>query len=103
MRKDIREITNVDCPPEARGQGYATAMLKAICKEADTKRMILMLTVEPFGTNPPLDKARLLEWYTTSFDFNAIQAEPLILARMFNPFPDTGLTENFGKILIESI
>jgi len=101
MRKDIREISKVQCPPEARGQGMATAMLQAICKEADSKRMILMLTVEPYGEDAPLTKAQLLEWYTTTFDFNVIQQQPLILARMFNPFPESGLTEKIGQIITE--
>lgn len=81
----------------------ATELMKSICKEADTKRMILLLTVGPYGDNPPMSKGQLLEWYSATFDFNTIQAEPLILARMFNPFPESGLTEKIGQIIVEGI
>lgn len=103
MQKDVREIVEVYTDPLRRGQGDATKMLHQICKEADAKRMVLMLTVEPFSENQALSKDQLLEWYTTTFDFNTIQAEPLILARMFNPFPESGLTEKMGQIITEGI
>jgi len=100
MRKDIREISRLECKPEYRGRGNATALLESICKEADAKKMILMLTVEPFDDSP-MTKEQLADWYGTTFNFNPIQLEPLILARMFNPFPESGLTENIGQIITE--
>jgi N-acetylglutamate synthase-like GNAT family acetyltransferase len=103
MRKDIREISKLQCDPEQQGQGHATELLRDICKEADTKRMVLMLTVEPYGNSAPLTKDQLADWYGTTFDFNPIQQEPLILARMFNPFPESGLTEKIGQIITEGI
>lgn len=81
----------------------ATELLKSICKEADAKRMVLMLTVDPYGIAPPMTKAQLLEWYITTFDFITIQQTPLILARMFNPFPESGLTEKISQIITEGI
>lgn len=103
MRKDIREISKLECAPQSRGMGLATELMTAVCKEADAKRMILMLTVGPYGEDAPMTKEQLLEWYSTTFDFNTIQAEPLILARMFNPFPESGLTEKIGQIITEGI
>lgn len=102
MRKEIREVIKVYCPPGERGQGHATELLKAVCKEADSKRMILLMTVGPFADGP-LSKEKLADWYETTFDFQAIQQEPLILARMFNPFPESGLTEKIGTIITEGI
>ena len=102
MRKDIREISKLECVPSARRGGNATALMKSICEEADAKRMILVLTVNPYGDSP-LSKARLLEWYCETFDFNTIQEVPLILVRQFNPFPKSGLTEKIGQIITEGI
>lgn len=92
MRKDIREISQVECKITERGQGHATKLLDDICREADAKRMILVLSVEPFGDIPPLSKEQLQEWYCTSFDFNILQEQPLMLVRMFNPFPESKMT-----------
>lgn len=103
MRKDIREISKVYTDPDQRGQGHATELLKAVCKEADSKKMVLLLTVEPYGDNPSLTKDQLHEWYGTTFDFHPIQEVPLILVRQFNPFPESGLTEKIGQIITEGI
>lgn len=101
MRKDIREISRLECDPEERNKGHATELMKMICREADTKKMILVLTAEPYGEDPPLSVERLADWYGTTFDFNPIQREPLLLARMFNPFPESGLTDKIGSIITE--
>lgn len=101
MNKDIREISKVYTEPGERGKGDATALMKALCKEADSKKMILVLVVDPFGEEPPLSKAKLADWYGATFDFNTIQANPHIMARMFNPFPESGLTEKIGQIITE--
>lgn len=103
MRKDIREISKLITDPDQRGKGHATQLLKDICADADKRRMILVLTVEPYGDAPPMTKNQLAEWYGTTFDFNPIQEKPLILARMFNPFPESGLTEKIGQIITEGI
>lgn len=103
MRKDVREISQLECLPEGRRLGNATELLTNICKEADSKKMILMLTVEPFGDGPQMTKEQLMEWYESTFGFLVIQAEPLILARMSNPSPKSGLTEKIGQIIIEGI
>jgi hypothetical protein len=101
MYKDVREISQLQCEIESRGKGDATELMKILCKEADSKKMILVLTVDPFGDTPPLSKTQLIEWYGTTFDFNTIQTEPHMMARMFNPFPESGLTEKIGQIITE--
>ena len=100
MQKDIREISQVYCEIDKRSLGHATEMLKAICKEADSKRMILVLSVGLYGV-PGLTVEQLTEWYSTAFDFHVLQQEPLMLVRMFNPFPESGLTEKVGQIITE--
>lgn len=102
MHKDVREISKLYCDPAERGKGDATMLLKAICKEADAKKMVLVLVVDPYGDNPPLSKEDLSNWYGSTFDFNTIQANPHIMARMFNPFPESDLAKKVvGQILTE--
>lgn len=84
LKRDLREITNVYCDPDSRNQGLASQLMESICKEADAKRMVLILTVDPYGKGG-LDKKQLEAWYCNRFYFNPIQQEPLLLARV--PFP----------------
>lgn len=102
MRKDIREVSKLECVVAERRQGHATELMRVICKEADAKRMILLLTVGGFGEDPPLDAGQLTDWYA-SFDFNVLQQEPLMLVRMFNPFPELSLTKQVGQIITEGL
>lgn len=46
MRDGMRELISVFTPPEDRRKGYATALLKAVCEEADATAMVLLLTAE---------------------------------------------------------
>jgi len=103
MRKDIREVIKVFCEPDARHRGDATALLEEVCREADAKRMILMISVGPYGDAPPLSKAALVQWYSETFDFRPIQAEPLIMARMFNTLRKPVLAEKVSLIITEGI
>lgn len=102
MRKDIRELSKLECKITERGQGHATELMESICKEADSKRMILVLTVGAFGDDAPMNAEQLADWYAT-FDFNTLQKEPLMLVRMFNPFPESGLTAKIGQIITEGL
>lgn len=88
MNKDVREISKLYCDPSERGKGDATELMKNLCKEADSKKMVLVLVVDPYGDDAPLNKEALANWYGATFDFNTIQANPHIMARMFNPFPE---------------
>lgn len=103
MRKDIREITKVFCAPEARHRGDATALLEEVCREADSKKMVLVLMPKPFGEETPLSAERLAQWYTKAFNFHPIQAEPLIMARMFQPYRKPVLAEKISQIITEGI
>lgn len=103
MRKDIREISKLYCSPEARHRGDATALLESICRQADEKKMVLMLVPEAYGDEPPLPTAFLTEWYERTFNFRPIQAEPLILARMYDPYRKPVLAEKIGQIITEGI
>jgi predicted GNAT family acetyltransferase len=81
MFKDVREIIKVHVPTELRGQGLATKLLESVCKEADTKKMILVITVDPYDDSP-MTKEQLANWYGSTFEFQVIQQEPLMMARM---------------------
>lgn len=85
LKKDLREITHVWCDPASRNQGIASLLMQQVCDEADAKRMVLVLTADPYGEDPSLTKEKLASWYCNKFFFNPIQQEPLILARA--PFP----------------
>ncbi len=101
MRPHVREISSLTCEPDQRGKGYATRLLQEICDDADTRRMVLVMTVEPYGDEPALTEAQLVEWYTTGFDFNHLQYEPLMLVRMFNPYPESKIAAKIGQIITE--
>lgn len=101
MHKDVREIINLHCDPIHRGSGHATTLLEQVCAEADAKRMVLVLSVEPFGDDAPLTKSQLVKWYCNKFDFNPIQQEPLMLARMWDPFAKPVLANKISQIITE--
>lgn len=44
MQSGIRELISVFTPEADRRKGYATALLKAVCEEADDAQKVLMLT-----------------------------------------------------------
>lgn len=101
MHKDVREIVKVHCDPLSRGSGEATALMESVCAEADAKRMVLVLCVDPYGDDAPLTKGQLLRWYCNKFDFNPIQEEPLMLARMWDPFAKPALAKKVSQIITE--
>lgn len=101
MQKGTREILNVITEPDERGKGHATALMEAVCREADSKKMILMLSPDPYGDDAPLTRAQLLAWYVNKFHFNPIQHEPLILARMYDPYYQPVLAKKIGQIITE--
>lgn len=85
MRDGIRELVKLHTPVERRKNGDATELLRSICDEADTQRIVLMLTVEPFG-DPDLGASQLEAWYE-KFGFMVIQSEPRLMARMVGATP----------------
>lgn len=85
MRNGLREISKLETPVEHRGKGHATELLKAICDEADTQALVLLLHVAPFG-DTDLGASQLERWYE-KFGFQTIQAEPKLMARMVGGTP----------------
>lgn len=81
MRKDIREISHLQTLPEFRHKGHATELMKYICKDADIRKIILVLMVEPFD-DEPLSQEQLAEWYG-KFGFQPLpNGDKVMLARM---------------------
>lgn len=99
MKHDVREITDVYTDPKMRRQGHATELMNRICKEADAKKMILVLRPGQFGDGEMTDR-QLYEWYGNTFGFNEIQREPVVLlARMFNIFQQPQVPAGESKII----
>jgi predicted GNAT family acetyltransferase len=82
MRAGIREVCSVEVPAEHQGQGHATALLHKVCSEADKAGIVLVLWPQPWGDNIALSREQLVDWYARRFGFQAIQPEPLLMARM---------------------
>lgn len=82
LRTRTREIVSIDVPENLRRQGMATQLLRNICDEADAHRMTLIVFPKPFGDGPKMSQRDLIEWYDSKFGFRAIQAEPVMMARI---------------------
>ena len=82
QRGQVRELAAIRVPAESRRQGHASALLRKVCGNADAGQITLILKVEPFD-GKPVDTGRLAEFYER-FSFVAIQAAPLVMARMPN-------------------
>lgn len=70
MQEGIREVLSVFTPEPDRRKGYATALLRAVCEEADKYGKVLMLTASD----------ELTPFYR-KFGFKVIQGEPVLMAR----------------------
>lgn len=91
MRARTREVGNVYVEPGERNKGYATRLVRKVCKEADDANMVLILFVEPFEFEEGhhlndlatgLTKEQLTEFYNR-FGFAVLQVEPqIMMARM---------------------
>lgn len=82
MRKDIREISHLETLPEFRHRGHATELMKYICKDADNRKIVLVLMVEPYGGDAPMTTEQLVEWYA-KFGFTPLpNGDKVMLARM---------------------
>lgn len=87
MRADIREVCGVEVPAEHQGQGHATALMHKVCSEADAASIVLVLWPQPWGDNIALSRDQLIEWYASTFGFQVIQPEPVLMARMVGATP----------------
>lgn len=83
MHNDVREVTKLEVPAELRGQGLAAALMESVCAEADKFKMILILTVDPFGDGT-MSREDLANWYATTFNFHELPGSPGLMARMFS-------------------
>ena len=74
----VREVVSVWTSPDHRMQGYATELMKAVCDEADSAGMVLILQPKPFDAN--IAKVRLMAFYRR-FGFIKTQDTPPLMAR----------------------
>jgi len=89
MSATVVEVSSLWCPPEQRGQRFATKLMHEICDEADKESKVLLLHVHPYGEEPSLDSTELADWYARRFGFMPIQPRPLLMARMVGATPRT--------------
>lgn len=80
MQAQTLELTRMHVPEDERRKGYASALLKHICEQADGVNKTLVLTVQPYG-DMDLTKEQLRDWYAR-FGFIEIQVDPCLMARM---------------------
>lgn len=73
----VLEVVRVWTDAEHRGQGYASAVMAEIIRDADKTGTVLMLKPTPFGRVGVLD---LVGWYRR-FGFIVIQNKPVLMAR----------------------
>jgi len=74
----VREVVRLSTAKDQRLQGYATELMKAVCDEADTENIVLMLCPQPFDDN--ISKDRLVAFYKR-FGFVKTQDKPVLMAR----------------------
>lgn len=73
----VLEVVRVWTDPEHRGQGYASAVMNEVIRDADRTATVLLLNPKPFGRPGVLD---LAGWYE-QFGFVVIQQKPVLMAR----------------------
>ena len=79
IRGAVVELRSLHTRKDKRGQGYANALLRKVCMEADRERRFLLLHVKPVDG---LDAEFLRVLYARN-DFVPIQAEPMVMMRPF--------------------
>lgn len=87
MRAGVRELCCLEVPAGEQRKGYATTLVHKVCREADAAGIVLILWPQPWGDNIAMSRAQLAEWYAREFGFQAIQPEPLLMARMVGSTP----------------
>jgi hypothetical protein len=73
---NLKEITNVRAHDQ--GKGHASALLKALCADADKDKTVMIVKVQPFAEG--LDRDALADWYVRH-GFSVLQPEPLVMVR----------------------
>lgn len=85
LQASTRELCDLSTPADAQGQGYASSLLREVCKEADAAGVVLVLFVDPFDTG--LSANDLAAWYGRH-GFAEIQADPVkMMARQIGATP----------------
>lgn len=79
IRGAILELSKLETLAHNRKQGYATALMHLVCKEADESGTVLILMPRPFG-DAELGSTQLETWYER-FGFFRIQDDPVLMAR----------------------
>lgn len=79
----LLQIISMHTVKPSRRQGHASKLLTAVCEEADTANIILVLTPEQFD-NGPIGTQQLKSWYE-KHGFNVIQDKPVLMCR--DPIP----------------
>lgn len=78
MRSGVREIIKLTVDKDHRGEGHAKALLADLAQEADQRRIVLMLIVQPFDEDGYADIPALERLYA-SVGFKTIQTEPVVM------------------------
>jgi GNAT superfamily N-acetyltransferase len=89
---NLREVAELEVPSAEQRKGYGTTLMHSVCREADKHGFVLMLAPQPFGDHIAMSRADLAMWYRMEFGFQAIQEEPLIMARAPGTTPARKLT-----------
>lgn len=77
LRERVREVVGIETDPNHLVEGYAGALLRHVCAEADAASMALLVSVAPFGVKA-MGRADLIAWYTR-LGFALIQTQPAYL------------------------
>lgn len=96
MQINMREVVELKTAANLRKRGYATTLMHSVCREADRHGRILLLYPKAFHLEEGvgLDDGQLHDWYTRSFGFMPIQANPILMARMVGATPQATLKLN---------
>jgi GNAT superfamily N-acetyltransferase len=74
----VREIIALFTDPAQRNKGYASALIKEVCAEADKQAIVLLLKAEKYGKTGGIEE--LIPFYN-KFGFVHIQENPDLMAR----------------------
>lgn len=109
MRKATREVLSVFTPPQRRGEGHASDLMKKVCTDADRFGVTLILFVDPFEPAGPAENAEakhgmLVNWYSSYFGFTVIQQAPMtMMARAPGSTPRMLSLTQVGSMIKEAV
>lgn len=110
MRDGTREVHALRTDVGQRGRGFATTLMHKVCRQADEYNVTLVLFVDPFLVDKGESEATIMgqdaleAWYCTTFGFQKIQQEPMMMARAPGATPRVGLRlAPITRALIEKV